>query len=158
MQRACKPGSVIGSHLSGTDIAARLGATCLEIGRASRSPQVGVASDRVYRTPRSPGAPVGSYPTFPPFPRESRVVYFCCTCPAVARGRCYRLSCSVKPGLSSRGVSPRGCPARCRFIITARREKVNRQEQSGMSGKIFLRNILRNLVKEITIFFRGGML
>ena len=70
LQSACKPGSVVGSHLSWADIAARLCATCLEIGRASRSPQVGVASDRVYRMSRSPGTPVGSYPTFPPFPRK----------------------------------------------------------------------------------------
>ena len=131
LQWACKPGSVIGSHLSGTDIAARLGATCLEIGRAGRSPQVGVASDRVYRMPRSPGTPVGSYPTFPPFPRRGGVVSFCCTCPAVARGRCYRLSCSVKPGLSSRGEknAPRGCPARCHFIISGGEKKVNRERR-----------------------------
>ena len=70
LQRPYKPGSVVGSHLSWADIAVRLFATRLEIGRASRSPQVGVASDRVYRMPRSPGTPVGSYPTFPPFPRR----------------------------------------------------------------------------------------
>jgi len=43
-------------------------ATRLEIGRASRSPHVGVASDRVYRGPQLPAAPVGSYPAFPPLP------------------------------------------------------------------------------------------
>ena len=125
LQRPYKPGSVVGSHLSWANIAVRLFATRLEIGRASRSPQVGVASDRVYRMPRSPGTPVGSYPTFPPFPRRGGgVVYFCCTCPAVARGRCYRLSCSVKPGLSSRS-RPRAAARAAAVLLYRRREKMS---------------------------------
>lgn len=125
MQRACKPGSVIGSHLSGTDIAARLEPPVWRLAEQTVAPQVGVASDRVYRMPRLPGTPVGSYPTFPPFPRRSGVVCFCCTCPAVARGRCYRLSCSVKPGLSSQGCPCAAARPAAVFIISAPEKKVN---------------------------------
>jgi len=33
--------------------------------------------------------------------RENAAVYLCCTCPEVAFGGCYPLSCPVEPGLSS---------------------------------------------------------
>ncbi len=60
-------------------------ATCPEIGRASRSPRVGVASDRVYRGAMLPWLPVSSYLAFPPLPQKG-AVYFCCTCPEIALG------------------------------------------------------------------------
>ena len=49
----------------------------------------------------------------PPFHR-SRAVSLCCTCPEVAFGGCYPLSCPIKPGLSSYTAfrhCARGCSA-----------------------------------------------
>ena len=48
-------------------------------------------------------------------------VYLCCTCPEVAFGGCYPLSCPIKPGLSSYTAfrhCARGCSAYSDFYYT----------------------------------------
>ena len=99
----CKPGFVVGNHLSWHPVAEVL-APPLGSTAGQASPVCGVASDRVYRTPRSPEGSVSSYLAFPPLPRRSAAVSLCCTVPEVAFGGRYPLSCPAKPGLSSYGT------------------------------------------------------
>ena len=72
--------------------------------------------------PGHPGHRWALTPPFHLFPAGGGVVYFCCTCPAVARGRCYRLSCSVKPGLSSRSRPRAAARAAAVSLYRRRRE------------------------------------
>ncbi len=103
--RLCKPGSVVNNHLSRTHVAVRLmpprwaaeqtltpGGVLLRIGFTwlRRLRRTGELLPRL-----SILACLREYP-------KMQAVYFCCTCPGVASGGCYPLSCSVKPGLSSR--------------------------------------------------------
>ena len=99
----CKPGFVVGNHLSWHPVAVVL-APPLGSSAGQAYPVCGVASDRVYRTPRSPEGSVSSYLAFPPLPCRSTAVYLCCTFPKVASGGRYPLSCPAKPGLSSYGT------------------------------------------------------
>lgn len=103
LQRDCKPGSVVGSHLSGTDIAARLKPPVWRLAEQAVAPKSVLLRIEFTGCPRHRGHRWALTPPFHLFPAGGGVVCFCCTCPAVARGRCYRLSCSVKPGLSSQG-------------------------------------------------------
>ena len=52
---------------------------------------------------------------------QGMAVYLCCTCPEVAFGGCYPLSCPIKPGLSSYTAfrhCARGCSAYSDFYYT----------------------------------------
>ncbi len=64
---ACKPGSVIDGHLSGTHVAARLKPPPRD-GRAGRMSLHGVAPDRVYSIHLSPGDGRALISAFPPLP------------------------------------------------------------------------------------------
>ena len=65
----------------------------------------GLASGGVYRAASVASRAVRSYRTLSPLPVSSsdhRRFAFCCTCPSLTAGRCYRPLCSTEPGLSSR--------------------------------------------------------
>ena len=113
-KRACKPGSVIDGHLSGTCVAARLKPPPWD-GRAGLMSLHGVAPDRVYSTGLSPADGRALISAFPPSPGMRPAVYLCCTCPRVAPGGCYPLSlpCGARTFLTC-WLSPhmRGRPAR----------------------------------------------
>ena len=113
-EQACKPGSVIDGHLSGTHVAARLKPPPRD-GRAGLLSLHGVAPDRVYSTELSPADGRALISAFPPSPGRCPAVYLCCTCPRVAPGGCYPLSLpyGARTFLTHR-LSPyaRGRPAR----------------------------------------------
>ena len=136
IEQACKPGSVLNSHLSRRTVAGTLKPP--PRGRPGRPicPLHGVAPDRVYSAETLPCQRVSSYLAFPPLPHpqpeyhlrpvicghkkltwfrlEDTAVYLCCTCPEVAFGGRYPLSlpCGARTFLTHR-LSPcaRGCPA-----------------------------------------------
>ena len=142
---------MVGSHLSGTDIAARLKPPVRRLAEQAVAPELvllrieftGWACYQVHRWALTP--------PFHPYPING-AVYFCCTCPAVARGRCYRLSCSVKPGLSSQG---RPCAAARPTAVSfyQRREKMSRQLLAGEERAVFLKKffIIKSEKKDIIL-------
>ena len=101
-EQACKPGSVIDGHLSGTHVAARLKPPPRD-GRAGLLSLHGVAPDRVYSTELSPADGRALISAFPPLlvRRNQRYISV-----ALVRGSplagVTRYPCPVEPGLSSR--------------------------------------------------------
>ena len=117
MQRTCKPGSVFGSHLSGTDIAARLKPPVRRLAEQAVAPEsvllriefTGWACCQVHRWALAP--------PFHPY-RAKRGGLFLLH---LSGGRprptlSVILLCEARTFLT--GSPLRGCPARCRFIIS----------------------------------------
>ena len=125
---ACKPGSVIDGHLSGTHVAARLKPPPRD-GRAGLLSLHGVAPDRVYSTELSPADGRALISAFPPLlvRRNQRYISV-----ALVRGSplagVTRYPCPMEPGLSSRaGFSLTRAavrPAQC-GILTSGPDLVN---------------------------------
>ena len=123
MERVCKPGSVISSHLSRRTVADALKPPPRN-GRADLVFLHGVAPDRVYSIELSPADACALTARFHPYAAaiaRSRAVSFCCTCPRVAPGGCYPLSlpCGARTFLThSLSAYARDCSTRSNRYCT----------------------------------------
>ena len=105
-KRTYKPSSVLNNHLFWIYVAANLHAT--SIGAAEQAYAPAAVLLRIGFTWLCRLRHTGELlPRLSILTKKILAVYFCCTGPKVAFGRCYLLSCSVELGLSSRyGLSP----------------------------------------------------
>ena len=123
-ERACKPGSVVNGHFSGTAVACRLVQPTREWGGPNKpalefvtpTPPCLVLLPVGFTEPgRSPGLLVRSYRTVSPLPHghahcgaagaiRDRRFAFCCTFPVLADGGSYPPLRPLEPGLSSANV------------------------------------------------------
>ncbi len=98
--RSYKPSSVVNNHLSWIYVAINLFAT--SIGAAEQAYAPAAVLLRIGFTWLCRLRHTGELlPRLSILTKHSLAVYFCCTGPKVAFGRCYLLSCSVELGLSS---------------------------------------------------------
>lgn len=125
MQCACKPGSVVGSHLSGTDIAARLKPPVRRLAEQAVAPEsvllrIEFTGWNCYQPHRW-----ALTPPFHPYPKKWGGLFLL----HLSGGRprpmlSVILLCEARTFLT--GSPLRGCPAHCRYILSAEAENVKK--------------------------------
>ena len=104
-EQVCKPDSVLDSHLSRPWVAPWLKPPPRERPGKPYAPSTVLL--RIEFTAADRSRPPGELlPRLSTLTAETAAVYLCCTCPEVAFGGRYPLSCPVEPGLSSRTGFP----------------------------------------------------
>lgn len=155
VQRACKPGSVIGSHLSGTDIAARLEPPVWRLAEQAVAPKSVLLRIEFTGCPGHPEHRWALTPPFHLFPVGGRGSLFLLH---LSGGRprpmlSVILLCEARTFLT--GMPLRGCPARCvlYYICCQNKSQGLRKKRHIFSPVIILKGIFKNFFSRKGIAF-----